>query len=174
VYGFVEVTNQMTASETSAEGIPVSAPSDAQIAGAVWSCLLYEARGIIYFVHDFNHSGSAHCLRDNIQGHAAAVGTLNAQITALAPVLNTQSYVHTFNSTVKTMLKSYGGYAYIFAMSEPQTTHSTASRTFTLPSGINGTTVEVLNESRSLSVSGGTFSDSFAAEYTCHIYKIGL
>jgi hypothetical protein len=174
VYGFVEVTNQMTASETTGEGIPVSAPSDAQIAGAVWACIVYEARGIIYFVHDFQHSGNAHNLRDNIQGHTAAVATLNARITALAPVLNTQSYVWSFNATVKTMLKARAGYAYVFAMSNPQASHDTTARTFTLPAGITGTTVDVLNESRTLTVSGGTFSDSFAAEYTCHIYRIAL
>jgi hypothetical protein len=174
VYGFVEVTNQMTPSETAGEGIPVSAPSDAQIAGSVWACLIYEARGIIYFVHDFNHSFDAHNLRNNIQGHTAAVATLNAQITALAPVLNTQSYAWSFNATVKTMLKSRAGFAYIFAMSNPQASPDTSARVFTLPPGITGTTVEVVNESRSLSVSGGTFSDSFAQEYTCHIYKIAM
>lgn len=173
-YGFVEVTNQMTAGETAAEGIPVTDPTNAQIAGAVWACLIYEARGVIYFVHDFQHSGSAHNLRDNINGRTAGVATLNSQITSLAPVLNTQSYVWTFNSTVKTMLKVSGGYAYIFAMSDAQATHDTAARTFTLPSGITGTTATVLNESRSVSVSGGAFSDSFAAEYTCHIYKVAL
>lgn len=175
VYTFVEVVNQMTGAETAAEGIPVTDPTDAQIAGAVWGSLIYEARGIIYFVHDFNHSGSFHNLRDNINNRTPGVTALNAQVKRLAPVLNTQSYVWEFDSTVKTMLKSHGGFAYIFAMSHAQDPHDTTARTFTLPAGMpSHGTAEVVDEARTIPVSGSAFSDSFAAESSYHIYKIEL
>lgn len=175
VYGFVEITNQMLPGESAAEGIPESAPSNAQIAGAVWSNLIHEARGIIYFTHDFNYSGSYHVLRDNIGSKTAGVATLNGQVQTLAPVLNTQSYEWEWSATVKTMTKVHGGYVYCFAMSVYQATHGTGSRTFIAPPGMaqNGT-VTVLNESRTLTMTDGQFSDAFAAEYTCHIYRMAL
>ncbi len=44
-----------------------------------------------------------------------------------------------------------------------------------MPAGINGTSVEVVGESRNLTVSGSKqFTDTFAAEYTYHVYKIAL
>lgn len=165
VYGFVEIASQGNL-------ISQASYTDNMIEGAVWSCLIFEARGIIYFVHDFVYSGDAHNLRNNIGGHTARVTALNARITALAPVLNTQSYAVTYNSTVDAMTKRYNSSWYIFAMSKRQATHDTTSRTFTLHSQQTGTQVEVVNESRTLSITGGTFTDSFAAEYTCHIYKI--
>ena len=101
------------------------------------------------------------------------VSTLNAQIASLAPVLNTQSYVWDFSAAgIETMLKAYGGDVYIFTTKSVLGT--TGSKTFTLPSGITGTTVTVVDESRTINVSGGQFTDSFANEYTHHIYRIPL
>ena len=160
----------------------------AQIEGAVWSAIANEARGIIYFQHNgFYDSGTpptidpntgvaptteTYSLVDGSTGLKTAVTTLNSRVTALAPVINTQSYVFNFGATgVDTMLKVYGGYAYIFA--SLGVAAATGSKTFTLTgSGINGTSVEVLNESRSISVTGGQLVDSFANEYSHHIYKI--
>ena len=51
---------------------------------------------------------------------------------------------------------------------------TTGSKTFTLPAGVTGSQVEVLNENRTIQVQGGKFTDSFANEYTHHVYKISL
>ena len=81
------------------------------------------------------------------------------------------------------MLKAYNGYAYIFAAlgmkanneaATSGTVDPTGSKTFTLPTGVTGTTVEVVGESRNITVSGGQFTDTFANEYTHHVYKIAL
>jgi hypothetical protein len=37
---------------------------------------------------------------------------------------------------------------------------------------VNGGTIEVVGESRSLSVSNGKFTDALATEYAHHVYKI--
>jgi hypothetical protein len=96
-----------------------------------------------------------------------------ADIQALATVINTQTLIWMFNASLETMLKVPGdGYAYIFAMQNLYRTSGTYS--LTLPAGISGTTVTVLNESRTISISGGAFSDTFSAEYTVHIYQIAL
>jgi hypothetical protein len=70
------------------------------------------------------------------------------------------------------MLKAHAGSAYVFAMCANGSTPG--QRTCTLPAGVNGSTVEVVDENRTLPVSGGKFTDTFAAEYTYRIYRITL
>lgn len=143
-----------------------------QLTGAVMSSIIHEARGVIYFNHNFGGPCiSYHVLRESC-GTAVRpyVTEVNRQITQLAPVLNTQSYQHTFNPALNTMLKAHDGSYYVFAMQKRDRT--SGSYTFTLPSGMNATSVEVMFENRTLPVSGGKFQDSFAAEYSYHIYKI--
>ena len=66
------------------------------------------------------------------------------------------------------------GFTYIFAIGgNPGAT----TGTFTLsgPSGslgVTGSTATVIGESRTVPISGNAFSDSFAADYTYHLYKI--
>ena len=68
------------------------------------------------------------------------------------------------------MLKYYNGSVYIFAgIGLKQTT---GNKTFTLPSGVTGTTATVVAESRTIPITGGAFTDNFAAEYTHHVYQI--
>ena len=164
VYGYVETASQ-------GANVAQATLTGDMIEGAVWACLIHETRGIIYFVHDFIYSGSNHCLRDNIGGYTARVRHLNARITALTPVLNTQSIASVFNWTGDTMTKVTGGFTNVFAMSVRQGTRDTTPRTFTLPISTTATTVTALNESRTLTITAGAFVDSFAAEFTCHIYK---
>lgn len=168
----------------------------AQIEGAVWSALIHEARGIAYFQHNNdNVYGGNYSIVDIPTVHNA-VKAINAKVQSLAPVLNTQSYYNTthtvnghtfyrftFNNGTDTMLKSHGGYAYIFAglgmrannsSATSGTVDSTGNKTFTLPTGVTGISVEVVGESRTIPVTGGQFSDTFAAEYSYHVYKIAL
>lgn len=142
-----------------------------QIQGAVMSSLIHEARMITYFNHSFGGDCiSQHVLRDECgAANRPYVTEINALIKTLAPVLNTQSLEHDFG-TVDTMLKWHNGSYYLFAMQEAPTGGSTQE--FTLPAGLNVSSVEVLNEGRSIDVVGGKFSDSFAAEYSYHVYKI--
>jgi hypothetical protein len=167
----------------------------AQIRGAVWSAIVNGAMGILYFQHNgfYGAPGSTNpgdypvidpntgILPDDdtmslVDCEAALrtyVTTLNAQVASLAPVLNTQSYVWDFSASgIETMLKAYGGNAYIFTSKSVLGT--TGSKTFTLPSGITGTTVTVVDEARTINVSGGQFTDTFANEYSQHIYRIPL
>lgn len=153
----------------------------AELKGAAMSSVINEARGLMWF----NNVASQGYEVGNVLRQAQvngtgfvgyyqveAMGEVCAQIKVLAPVINTQSYVWTFGSNLETMLKTYNGYAYIFAMCSNGSTPG--SRTFTLPTGVNGTSVEVVDESRNLTISGGQFTDSFNAEYSYHIYKIAL
>jgi hypothetical protein len=165
VYAFVEVGHPAT--ENTA---PTIAPD--QITGAVLNSVIHEARGIIYFNHSFGGTcQSQHLLRDSCGAAARPVVTeTNRRLTALAPVLNTQSYQWTANPSLDTMLKGYDGAYYLFAM--PGRDGGTGSQTLNLPPGVNAGTAEVMFENRTVPVTGGHLTDTFAAEYSYHIYKI--
>lgn len=156
-----------------------------EIKSAVMGSIISEARGILWFNSAMNAPADAdkypvgNVIRaaqvtNNFFGAAQvqAMGEVNLQVQRLAPIINTQSYVWTFGPNLETMLKTYNGYAYVFAMISNSS--APGSRTFTLPAGITGPSVTVVDESRSLTVSGGTFTDTFVAEYSYHIYKIAL
>lgn len=154
----------------------------AELKGAVMSSVINEARGIMWFNSAMpqNEPGGAvgNVVRaaeynSSFKGipQVQAMGQVNNQVKALAPVINTQSYQYTFGSNLETMLKWYNGSAYIFAMASNNS--APGNRTFTLPAGIsNAGSVTVVDEGRTIPTSGGQFTDTFAAEYTYHIYKV--
>jgi hypothetical protein len=165
VWAFIEVGHPFT--EDDAPTI-----NGNQIAGAVMSSLIHEARGIQYFNHNFGGSCiSQHVLRDRCGAEIRpAVTELNKRVATLAPVLNTQSYAWEFNAGLDTMLKAWDGSFYVFAMLGSKT--ATGSHRLTLPPELAGSRAEVLFENRTVPISGGAIQDNFAAEYTYHIYKI--
>lgn len=143
-----------------------------QIEGAVWAAVIHEARGIAYFQHSNDATCSGYSLVDCDQARQDAVRSVNAKVTALAPVINTQSFIWNFNSGTDTMLKTYQGDAYIFA--GVGLAQKAGQKTFTLPAGVHGTTVTVVDENRTIPVTAGKFTDSFAAESSHHIYKVSI
>lgn len=141
-----------------------------QLQGAVMASLIHEARGVVYFVHNFGgHCWSFNGLRE-CQAMREPVRKINQRIASLAPVLNTQSLVHDFGRGLDTMLKLHDGSYYIFAMLDEPT--GGARRTFTLPAELRVSRAEVLFERRTVSVSGGRFTDSFPDEHSYHVYKL--
>jgi hypothetical protein len=143
-----------------------------QIEGAVWSAIIHEARGIAYFQHNNNGVCGVYSLVDCGQTLRDRVAALNAKVRSLAPVLNSQSYRYDFANQTDTMLKVHSGDAYIFA--GIGLLESPGTKTFNLPAGILGTTVTVVGENRTIPVTNGQFSDTFAAEHTHHVYRIPL
>ena len=98
----------------------------------------------------------------------AAVTSIDAQIRTLAPVLNApfaDGYVSP-SAGVRAMAKrGPDGAWYVFAAS----TAGATTANFTVAAG---STVEVMFEGRSLPVTSGQFSDTFADGNTVHIYRI--
>ncbi len=142
-----------------------------QLEGAVWSAIIHEARGVAFFQQ--NNSGCGYySLLDCGPAVRAKVTALTQQIRDLAPVINSQTYVYNFANGTDTMLKADAASAYIFA--GIGLLESPGSKTFALPPGVGGTTVTVVGEGRTLPVTNGGFTDTFAAEYTHHIYRIAL
>jgi hypothetical protein len=151
-----------------------------QLKGAVMNSVINEARGIVYF----NQSLSGSCQGGSIvrqsqvtanfcgAAQVAAAAEVDATVRGLAPVINSQSYRYSFGAGLNTMLKTWNGSAYVFAMIDGSSTPG--SRTFTLPAGVSGTTVEVVGENRTLPVTGKSFTDSFANEFSYHVYRVTL
>jgi hypothetical protein len=150
-----------------------------QLEGAVMNSLIHEARGIVYF----NQSLSGPCQGGSIfrqtqvdpgfcaGDQVAAVKKIDSLIGDLAPALNTQSFDYSFGSGLDTMLKEYNHSIYIFAMTDGSSTPG--PRTFTLPPGVRGRTVEVVGEGRSITASAdGVFRDVLANEDSYHVYRV--
>ena len=136
--------------------------------------LVHGAVGIEYFCHRFQPTFSeTDCLDD--APTAAALTEINAQITELAPVLNTQSVsngvtVASSDSAVPvdTMLKRHGGATYLFAVAMRG---SDTTATFALRDFPANASAEVLGEGRTIEVTDGEFSDDLAG-YAVHLYRI--
>ena len=130
--------------------------------------------GLIYFVHEwqpkFNESG---LLSDPEM--LAAVSRINHQIAELAPVLNSPTLVEgakvasaNANVPVATMVKRYGGAAYVFAVT--MRTGETRAK-FSIQGLTGQPRVEVLGEERTLTSNAGVFEDDFPA-WGVHLYRI--
>jgi hypothetical protein len=144
-----------------------------QMRSCVWISLIHGSKGLIYFCHQFGKGKSPrHLLEDAPM--LAAVTAVNKQITDLAPVLNSPT-VHDVSVTagehdqVDIMVKKHGGNTYIFAASMTRNDKTTAM--FDISRVATAATVEVLDESRSISVDRGHFQDTFGP-FRIHIYVI--
>jgi hypothetical protein len=149
-------------------------PSPAQIRSEVWMAIVHGAAGTQYFCHRFAPTFSeTDCLDDMPTG--AAMKSINAQLAALAPVLNTPPVGNgvTVKSSVAAipvdvLLKRQGGATYLFATEmRAGTTHAT----FTFARLPATATAEVLGESRTLPVTNGVLEDDFQS-YAVHLYKL--
>lgn len=149
-------------------------PTPEQIRSEVWMAIIHGARGIVYFVHQFQPTFHASPILDD-PDMFEGVRALNEEIHALAPVINAPQPPQPprVSSSVEevpiaTMLRRDGDTAYLFAAAirDGRTTG-----TFTVPQVDEGATVEVIGENRSLTIAGGGFSDDFAG-YQVHLYRI--
>ena len=142
-----------------------------------WSSIIHGSKGIIWFIHgksntkNFDHQA---LLRPENAAHLAGFTTLNAEILSLASVINSESFnseviVQSSNAgvPVDTMVKHHNGLTYLFATGMRDNA-TTATFSF---AGLGDGTVEVINEDRSLAMTGGQFSDPFGG-FDTHLYRI--
>ncbi len=146
-------------------------PTPAEVKSEVWMALIHGAKGFGYFCHSFiKPMDTAAPLHDAEM--SAALKSINAQITSLASVLNsdnTKEYASVSSSNgdvpVDLITKKEGRENYIFAIAMRG---GNTKATFTVKSGKK---VEVLGENRSIKVKKGQFSDDFSS-YAVHMYKV--
>lgn len=146
-------------------------PTTDNVKSEVWMALIHGVKGYGYFCHSWTPSFDETALLHDAT-MLSAVKAINYEVTSLAPVLNTittTGYASVSSSNmgvpIDMMTKSYMGEKYIFAVAMR---NGNTTATFTVNSGSN---VEVLGENRTLTISGGKFTDSFSS-YGVHLYKI--
>lgn len=163
VYGLVEVGHPSTQTAW-----PTITP--AQVNAAVWHSLIAGARGIVYFNHSFGGPcQTQHALRDPCYAATRTqVTATNARVKALAPVLNGPyaDGVLTGTSGVAATVKAYGGSLYVLTGSI-----NGGAGSLTMPC-VGNATATVLDESRTVPVTGGVLSDSYPDANTIHLYRI--
>ena len=166
VWAWIECTN--------INGDSRYALTPSHVKAEVWMAIVHGARGIGYFCHQFSPSFIEAGLLADAEMRDA-VSTVNAQISSLAPILNTQSVengVTTVSSNpaviVDAMVKRSGGCTYLFAVAmRPGNT----TATFSLRDFMGNSTVEAVGEGRHLHTINGVFQDDFS-EYGVHVYRI--
>ncbi len=148
-------------------------PTAAQEKAEVWMSLVHGSKGIVYFAHQFSPTFREDGLF-NTPALVTAIQGINAQVTSLAPVLNSPTIANGVSVTssvssvpVDTMVKKYGGSTYVFAVAMRNTA---TTATFNVP-GMTTGTVQVIGENRQITMSGGSFQDSFAG-YGVHLYSV--
>ncbi len=165
VWNFVEVGHPFSENDA-----PTIKP--AELRAAVWSGIIHGARGVVYFNHSFGGPClTQHALRESCYSAVRAeVKRTNAQITALAPVLNAYTVNGLVSTTgqVDTMTKFQGGSYYVFAGSAQRASQSAQ---FNAPC-VGNATVTVVGENRTLPMTNGRFTDTFADGNAVHIYRI--
>ncbi|MFK0000761.1 hypothetical protein [Paenarthrobacter sp. NPDC090522] len=164
VWAFVEAGHPF---EDSPAAATITGP---QLRAAVWSSLIHGARGIVYFNHSFGGDCvTQHVLRDCPGDVRPAVTAVNHQIKQLAPVLNAPFLdgAATASGPVDVATKLHNGQVYVFSGANTQ---AAGQATFHLACG--GSTAVVIDENRTLPVTDGTFTDSFADGNAVHLYRI--
>ena len=161
VWAFIETTPQDS-------GNPKPTPDE--IKAEVWLALTHGASGIQYFCHIFTPTfDEKGCLDD--AAVSSAMSGIDSQIASLAPVLNSPTITGQASvssaSRIDYALKRYNGDTYLLTVSPNSTS---ASATFSI-SGLGNQTVSVIDESRTLTMSGGSFQDGFGA-YGVHLYQL--
>ncbi len=145
-----------------------------QVRAEVWMSLIHGSKGLIYFVHQFKPRSDEHALLDDPE-MLKEVTSINKQIHALAPVLNSPKIEN--RVTVKSeptevpidvLFREFGGSKYLFAVGM----RNRASRaSFSLSKNSLSATAEVIGEERAIPVRNGRFADDFKP-YDVHLYRI--
>lgn len=164
---------------------------------AVWSCVIHGARGIIYFsaTSDYGDGSTFGFSTSVLSGQSVSMYDqaviTNAQLAALAPVINSEFAEGYFtvsptptilngatpDSGIDAMAKYFtGGYGvtpgfYIFATTRESETAANISATFTTADQYSGP-VTVVGEDRTVAATGGVFTDVFATGAAVHVYQL--
>jgi len=149
---------------------PRHAVTPAQLRAEVWMAIIHGAKGIVYYVHEFEPTfrGDAIFRHPDVSHQVAQT---NALIKSLAAPLNSPDVTGRLavRSTrpIATIVKQHEAAIYIFAVAM----NNSASKPRFEIKGLNATRAIVIGEDRSVNITNGTFEDSFDG-YGVHIYKI--
>ena len=175
VWPFIEAGEPFTSNQWSG----IKATPAMEVAEA-WNAIIGGARGLQWFDHDFGGSSGGYAesgddLIDSnsvFAGLQAAVKAFDNEVTALAPVLNSSfanGYV-TNNGQMNVMAKYNAADNHFYIFAAPRS-NSAQTITFHVGGGYSGP-VQVYNEGRSVTASGGAFTDTFSGQTDVHVYVV--
>jgi hypothetical protein len=182
---FIEAGEPFTSNQWSG----VTATGAMSVAEA-WNAIIAGARGIQWFDHDFGGSaaGYATSSQDLIDTNPvfaslqSAVSAFDARVEGLAPILNdpfANGYVTSVSNpnpdsedarSANVMVK-YDAASNDFYVFVAPTSNKSQTLTFTTSGGYSGP-VTVQGESRTVTATNGTFSDTFSGQTAVHIYIV--
>jgi len=145
----------------------------AHIRAEVWMAICRGATAIGYFTHVWKPSYHQFGVPE---ANRAALKEINAQITRLAPAILGQpprrpaKIEPEEEVKLDVMAREHDGRLYVFAVNYDERLLSTTA-TVELPGLAGGTSVEVVDESRTITSAAGEFADSFDP-LAVHIYRI--
>ncbi len=146
-------------------------PTPEQIKAEVWMSLIHGSTGLIYFVHQFKPNFVEASLLQDYE-LLPAVTEINAQITELAPVLNSPSVeglvsVETAGADVEIMVKQHDGAIYIFAVAMQDIDTKVEFRFEDIESG----EAECLGKDQTREITEGSLHDEIYG-YGVNLYKV--
>lgn len=153
-----------------------SGPTPKQTASEVWLALIHSANGIVYFLDSWNPTFREDAIFED-PAMVAGVTALDAQIRAFAPELNSPDIPNLVDVRsgdpavpIDTMVKANGAALYVFsAIARP----GSAVASYAIQGMTGDAVAQVVGENRTIAVTRGAFSDSFAAN-DVHVYRIDL
>ena len=168
IWNFVEVGWPYT--ETAAQGARAIPP--AEVRAAVWHSIIAGARGIIYFNHSFGgpnpsqHVPARSALCGRARGRKEHEPTHHT--TCASAQRTIRGRLCHRRSIRPDMAKFHQDRYFVFAGSKE---NRASTPTFSL-TGVDSGTATVIGENRTIPISNGRFSDSFADGNAIHIYRI--
>lgn len=162
-----------TCIETTQIQHPTKKVTPVQLRAEVWMAIIRGASGIIYFCHTWKPKFREAGLLDD-PAIVAAVKSVNAEVTALAPAINSPFLKGGVTVTPESAeipldatVRKHGGATYVFAVNlRGQATRGT----FAVKSMSGATKAEVIGENRTVDAQGGKFADEFTP-WGVHLYK---
>jgi hypothetical protein len=156
--------------ETAHVDNPKVRPTPEQVRTEVWIAIACGARGIVYFAHEF----APRFVEAGLLEHeeiAAGVKRLNAEVLAVAPILNAPLLADAVQveapGEIAVRAHRLGDTLHLFAASlRPEPTRATF-RVMGKPGR-----AQVVGEGRSIELAGGSFADDFAG-YAVRHYRLG-
>ena len=145
---------------------PKRRPTPAEIRAMAWMAIVRGARGLVYFVHEWQPSFSSNAIF-RYPEISAAVTVLNSEIRNLAPVINSQQVVVATAdpSTIAAMARIHNDTLYVFAAN---LSNNSSRPEITIDREMYGMGI-VLGEARSVRLDGRIIRDEFAP-YGVHLY----
>ncbi len=141
-------------------------PTLQEVRNMAWQYLTEGATGLMFYsLFDLKSDASGVPYATLLNRVKQVASEVESFVPILLSVDATPAATTTGGSWLNWMVKQYGGHTYIFAVNNGK---SNRTASFTVP---GATSVQAVNESRSLALTGGTFTDSFSS-LGIHFYKV--